>query len=491
MQKKNSLVIGLMCSSMLLLLLLQFFWLKGAYENAADDFRKETNALFRNTIFSMHDSLIQRSIMPVGDTALPKLMMRRNTAMFTETIAIRENVRDSLDSFMKVTENAARIEIYSNAKGDSLRRVLRPLVTRMQKDKEPRSFVFRISADSLNQDSIRYYFEQALDKAGIDSKFRIVKASGRRVLHSPDTLRFNGEFVSDFVPFSPMTHYAVSFAGAPSILWKEITPQVLFAVFLTLLTGASFFAMYRNLRSQQRLMEIKNDFISNVTHELKTPVATVSVALEALKNFNALEDPQRTREYLEIAQRELNRLTLMTDKILKTSVYEDQGVKIKYETIRLDELVDQIVSSMQLVFEKKGTDVRVEKVGTDFRMEGSLEHLTNVVYNLIDNALKYGGEDPILHIVIAGSADKITLKVRDAGIGIPLEYQKKIFEKFFRVPSGDVHNIKGYGLGLNYVASVVSSHHGEIAVQSEPGKGSCFTIEVPRSASDTRGIQNR
>lgn len=482
MQRKNTIAIVLMCSSMALLLLLQFLWLRGAYDNAADDFRKETNALFRNTIFSMHDTLIQRSLVQVGpDSLLPRLIAKGKNRLPTGNIVVRESLRDSLDSFIKVTEKTASIQIYTSTQGDSIGRILRPLVARMQKDKEPKSFVFKFASDSLNMDSIQANFTDALNRAGIDVSFKVVRLDTPRRFLSRKDLPQAGKFVSDIVPFSPVTHYAVSFFETPALLWKKITPQILFALFLTLLTAASFIAMYKNLRSQQRLMEIKNDFISNVTHELKTPVATVSVALEALKNFNALHDPQKTKEYLDIAQRELNRLTLMTDKILKTSVYEDQGVTIKHEPIQVDLMIDQILSSMKLVFEKKQTLVSFTKTGSDFVIEGSHEHLTNVLYNLVDNALKYGGDESRLSIELEGLSNELVLKVRDSGIGIPEEYQKKIFEKFFRVPSGDVHNIKGYGLGLSYVASVIESHGGEITVESKSGEGSCFTVKLPRS----------
>lgn len=481
MAKKNTWVITLMCSSMALLLLLQFFWIKGAYENAAEDFRKETNALFRNTIFTMHDSLIQRSIVPVGPDSLhPKMIFRRKATRANETITVRESIKDSMSSYINVTEKSARIEIFSNDKSDSLGKILRPLITRMEMGKEPKSFVFRISADSLDRDSIKLNFERALQEAGIDAEFTVVKVKPRRPFSTDTGLPVRDKFISDNVPFSPMTQYAVRFAETPSLLWKEIAPQISFAVFLTLLTSVSFVAMFRNMRAQQRLMEIKNDFISNVSHELKTPVATVSVALEALKNFSALDDPQKTKEYLDIAQRELNRLTLMTDKILKTSVYEDQGVTLKLEPIHLDHLIDQVLSSMKLVFEKKRTHLQFEKTGSDFSLDGSQEHLTNVFYNLVDNALKYSGENSRLELSLERLSTDILIKVKDNGIGIPKEYQKRIFEKFFRVPSGDVHNTKGYGLGLSYVASVIESHQGEISVESEPGKGSCFIIRLPR-----------
>lgn len=484
MQKKNAFVIALMCSSMMLLLVLQFFWIKGAYQNAADNFRKETNLLFRNTIFTMHDTLLQRSLTPLGSDSLPpRIMVKRSNGRRKEVLALRQAVPDSLDSFIKVTEKTAQIEIYSSVKRDSIGKILRPLVSKMQMDKEPKRFVFHFAADTLSKDSIHFNFHRALEHAGIDSKFEILKVSGPRTLREEDELPIRGKFVSDVVPFSPITQYAVCFSEAPSLLWREITPQILFAVFLTLLTGVAFTALYRSLRSQQRLMEIKNDFISNVTHELKTPVATVSVALEALKNFNALQDPEKTKEYLDIAQRELNRLTLMTDKILKTSVYEDHGITIKHEMIPLDALIDQILSSLQLVFEKKKTKLRFEKMGTDFTMSGSVEHMTNVLYNLIDNALKYSGEESQISVSLENQNNDLILKIKDSGIGIPKEYQNKIFEKFFRVPSGDVHSVKGYGLGLSYVASVVEGHGGNISVESEPGRGSCFTIKLPKQTN--------
>jgi signal transduction histidine kinase len=276
-----------------------------------------------------------------------------------------------------------------------------------------------------------------------------------------------------------MNSYGVTFSGVQGILIRKITPQILFSSFLTLLTMAAFYLMYRNLKAQQRLMQIKNDFISNVTHELKTPVATVSVALEALKNFNALEDQKKTAEYLEIAQNELNRLTLMTDKILKTAVYEDQGIDLRIEHFDVDALIQQVLSSMKLVFEKRKTKLVYTKQGTSFMVAGSQTHITNVLYNLVDNGLKYGGDDSYLAISLMASENEILLSFEDKGIGIAPEYQKKIFEKFFRVPSGDVHNTKGHGLGLSYVASVVRSHQGKISVESEPGKGSVFTITLP------------
>lgn len=476
----------LMVSSIVLLLVLQVFWLRSTYRDAEENFRKETNSLFRTTIFALHDSLIQRSLEPVKGDSIVKYQRMLPKRFHINGMVRMEGkpMADSGFNYINVDERGARVEIFSSgARRDSLGRILRPLVAKLQTGKEHKTFILRLDADTLKTDSIAFYYKQALNKAGIMAPFQVLTIK-REPDGRVDNAFFTSKpgFTSEAVRLNPMTRYAVSFAGIEGLLLKEITPQILFSIFLTLLTVASFYIMYRNQRAQQRLMQIKNDFISNVTHELKTPVATVSVALEALRNFHALDNPQRTAEYLEIAQSELNRLTLMTDKILKTAVYEDRGVELKTEKVDLDALVQQVLSSMKLVFEKRKTQLTYQKEGTDFSLDGSMAHLTNVLYNLIDNALKYSGDGAMIGISLTSRSKKLILSVRDNGIGIAPEYHKKIFEKFFRVPSGDVHNTKGYGLGLSYVAHVVKSHRGEITVESSPGKGTCFTISLPSPA---------
>jgi two-component system, OmpR family, phosphate regulon sensor histidine kinase PhoR len=484
MKQKNSLTVILMASSIVLLLMLQFFWLRGAYDDAADNFRKESSLLFRNTIFAMQDSLLQKSLRPVNDhDSLPPIARFHGPQRLRLKDSLIIKTSDSV--FKGFTEKRTSIQIISSDEESdpSFREFLRPLASRLKTDGQPKTFVFRMTSDTLNTDSIRFHFSKTLAEADLMTEYKIIKVKGSDARRSKVGRHLNvpeGKFISEFVPLTPMTRYAAEFYGVPSLLIRNITPQIFFSIFLTVLTSISFYVMFRNMRSQQRLMEIKNDFISNVSHELKTPVATVSVALEALKNFNALHDPQKTKEYLDIAQRELNRLTLMTDKILKTSVYEDQGVTLKLEPIHIDHVIDQVLSSMRLVFEKKRTHLQFQKTGSDFSLDGSHEHLTNVFYNLVDNALKYSTDDSTLEVSLESLPAEVLIKVKDTGIGIPKEYKHRIFEKFFRVPSGDVHNTKGYGLGLSYVASVIESHQGEISVESDPGKGSCFTIRLPR-----------
>ena len=273
--------------------------------------------------------------------------------------------------------------------------------------------------------------------------------------------------------------YDIVLAGYTGYVLKRMTPQILFALLLFSMISLAFFLIRQNLKRQQQLTEIKNDFIRNITHELKTPVATVSVAIEAMQHFGALENPERAREYLSISGSELNRLSLLIDKVLRMSLFEEGETTIKKESFDFRQLVEEIIATMRLQFEKYQAKVQLKVSDGVFTLNGDRLHLASVVYNLLDNALKYSAEQPSVAIDIHRSNEQIILKVTDNGKGIPAAYVDKIFEKFFRVPTGDVHNIKGHGLGLSYVAGVIRQHQGDIRVESRVGEGTSFEISLP------------
>ena len=287
------------------------------------------------------------------------------------------------------------------------------------------------------------------------------------------------------IGFSKPAIYQLQLGNTFPFLANRILWPTLFSLFIIAVTILTFILLYRTVLRQQRLAAIKNDFISNITHELKTPIATVGVAIEALKSFNAIDDPKRTREYLDISQNELQRLSLLVDKVLKLSMFEKKEIELKKETFDVLELVNEVISIMKLQFEKNHAAVSVKTSGENFIIEADRLHITSVLYNLLDNALKYSKENPVIEVQLSAlPRDIIELKVNDNGIGIAKEYQPKIFEKFFRVPMGNEHNIKGYGLGLSYVSEIVHRHMGYIVVDSELGKGSTFTVWLPRKEAD-------
>jgi two-component system phosphate regulon sensor histidine kinase PhoR len=488
-QAKNTVTLFLMISSVVLLIALQFFWLKSSYEKAFFDFRRESSILFRATVFNLRDSLFVKNIEPVKADSAEYFKAKD---LRSDSFNIKLRTADTLKFGQKM-----EIFISSTETLDSNVNFFKPLASSINKLDRRRNFIIRMGPDTLSLDTLTKQYRETLGQSGILIPFHVQHtfiqgptAKLSRRLGMLDEFNSQVEFekpkpyedtlVTDRVNLNPIHTYTAVFPGIRTSILKEITAQILFSAFLTFVIVTSFVITYRSLRSQQRLNDLKNDFINNVTHELKTPIATVSVALEALKDFHALDNPERTQEYLSIAQNELNRLTLMTDKILKASAFETQGVSFTPQKIDLNTLIKQVLSSMKLVFEKSKHVVNYTPEGKDFELNGSELHLTNVIYNLLDNALKYDRANSIIELKLKNSESQLEFSIRDQGIGIAKEYQKKIFEKFFRVPTGDVHNVKGYGLGLNYVASVVKRHGGKIDVESEVGKGSLFIIRLPK-----------
>ena len=255
-------------------------------------------------------------------------------------------------------------------------------------------------------------------------------------------------------------------------MWFEL----LMAIFLLGVLSTAFYYILNSLHRQNQLILIKNDLISNITHELRTPIFTVSVALEALENFQAMDNPARTKEYLDISKTELNRLSLLVDKVLTTSMFEEKIAALQLEQINLVSLVQSIQNSLKLMLEKFEATLTIESNVAECWVQADKNHLTNVIYNLIDNALKYNDKKPNIVVTLQKNEQGILLKISDNGIGIEPKYKDKLFERFFRVPTGNQHNVKGYGLGLNYVAGVIKKHGGTIKVQSKVGEGTSFEI---------------
>jgi two-component system, OmpR family, phosphate regulon sensor histidine kinase PhoR len=323
--------------------------------------------------------------------------------------------------------------------------------------------------DSVTVQQVTDAYAARLKEDKINVSFRVNRLDSTAA-NTPNTVT---------IGFSKPATFGLSLQHTFGYMLDKLKLPVLFSLLLIGITIAAFVLLYRNMMKQQRLAELKNEFISNITHELKTPIATVGVAIEALKNFNAIHDPARTREYLDISQNELQRLNLLVDKVLKLSVFEKKAIELKKESFDLRQLTEEIMSSMKLQFEKFHAQVNLQAEGGQFIIEADKLHITSVVYNLLDNALKYSTENPVIGVRLTAHPQHVELSVSDNGIGIPAEYKGKVFDKFFRVPTGNKHNIKGYGLGLSYVSEVLKRHHGFITVESELGKGSTFTAHIP------------
>jgi two-component system, OmpR family, phosphate regulon sensor histidine kinase PhoR len=361
---------------------------------------------------------------------------------------------------------------------DSVLKNVMDVMGRSSRSTEPGYFryMFNMQSETFNADSLKALFRNELDKQHRLLHIDILqKKTDRPVFISTD----NARFTTDYVPLGRNTLYAARFSGVNRYLVRQLLPQMGFSVFLTTLVLLSFIVVYRNMQAQQKLIVQKNDFISNMTHELKTPVATVGVALEALKNFDALRDPGKALEYIDMATQELNRLSMITEKILNTSVFDyREEIRLYKQTVVLADCIQQVIDSFRLSAGQNGTQLVFEQK-TKGIVQGHEEHLTQMIYNLLENALKYAPESREIRFVLREQGTFACMDVHDEGPGIAEEHHKKVFDKFYRLPSGDVHNAKGYGLGLTYVQGVVQSHGGSIRIKNRETGGLTVSVMLP------------
>jgi len=277
--------------------------------------------------------------------------------------------------------------------------------------------------------------------------------------------------------------YQLLLASIDGLVWYRMRYYLASSILMVVLTCTAFYFILRLLRNQQLYAEARADFTSNMTHEFKTPIATVSVALESIKKYSLVNDPQTLQNYLDISQHELHRLDMMVEKVLKISHGEDAEQPLNLELYDVQSGLQQVISSMNLQLKHSQASIRFAASAEPCFVYGDPFHLTNIFYNLIDNAIKYTGEGLTLEISCVEVAETITIGFKDNGPGIDKIYQKNIFERFYRVPSkGSTHDIKGSGLGLHYVKQMIVKHGGTIKIKSEPGRGANFIITLPAAS---------
>jgi two-component system phosphate regulon sensor histidine kinase PhoR len=264
-----------------------------------------------------------------------------------------------------------------------------------------------------------------------------------------------------------------------SIIWKEMFWFIIGAILFTIIITTAFFITIRTLLKQKKLSEIKSDFINNMTHEFKTPLATISLAVDALKNEKVVNDKEKTGYFTAIIKEENKRMNKQVETILQAALLDKQEVQLNLKKLSAHEMITSALNNITLQVEEKNGKLEVAfKAEKDIILADEV-HFTNLVNNLLDNAVKYSGDTPVIKLTTDNIGKFFRIKIEDSGIGMNKETLNRIFEKFYRAHTGNVHNVKGFGLGLSYVKTMVDAHHGHIKAESVLGKGSCFTVSIP------------
>jgi len=279
--------------------------------------------------------------------------------------------------------------------------------------------------------------------------------------------------------FSQHDMLMIYFPNEQQFLITRLWVLLVISFFLISAIIFSFTYVVSTVFKQKKVSEMRNDFINNMTHEFKTPISTISLACEALSDKDIVKTPHLYDSYIKVISEENGRLSGMAEKILQSARFQKGEIILNIESINIHDALNDAISKINLQIEKKGgvihTDLNAEKAV----IQADKIHITNIVFNLLDNANKYTPWAPIIHISTKTMGQGILISVKDNGIGISKSNQKKVFDKLFRVPTGNIHNVKGFGLGLSYVKTVVDKHNGKITLESELKKGSKFSIYLP------------
>ncbi len=264
-----------------------------------------------------------------------------------------------------------------------------------------------------------------------------------------------------------------------NIVWKQMSWMIVGAVVFTLIIILAFFLTVRALLKQKKLSEIKSDFINNMTHEFKTPLATISLAVDALKNEKVINDREKMNYFSGIIKEENKRMNKQVETILQAALLDKQEVQLNLKAVHAHELIRSALNNIQLQVDEKKGKLDLNTAATNDCILVDEVHFTNVINNLLDNAVKYSKDNLHLKLSTQNIGNHFKIKIEDNGIGMNKETLHRIFEKFYRAHTGNIHNVKGFGLGLSYVKTIIDAHHGKIKPESTLGRGSCFTIDLP------------
>lgn len=347
-----------------------------------------------------------------------------------------------------------------------------PIEQRLSEERLKEKLDVELKRRKLDTDYEFIIYQMKDDKSWVDTSIK------------SDGFQWKQEFSESypiFEDFEGNTQYRllVSFPNKESYLFSSLIGITALSLVFTLIIIIAYLSAINQLIKQKQISEIKTDFINNMTHEFKTPIATINLALDAIKNPKVFEDRDKIQRYLQMIRDENKRMHAQVENVLQISKLDKRELDIEKEPADIHQILENAIEHVHLIIEaRQGTLTRHFDAIRSTALLNDV-HFTNVIVNILDNAIKYSPDEPIIDIYTENVKDFIMIKVKDRGLGMSKTTLKRIFEKFYREHTGDIHNVKGHGLGLAYVKRIIDDHNCHIYVESEKGKGSTFIIKMP------------
>ncbi len=505
-------LIVLMSLALMGIILIQLYWIRTTYENKDDQFQHLVN----QTIGKVADKVKEKERYEfakkvyeyrtktgeVPDRKKIKEIFyiekdnRTNEEIVYSNIISVENFNDfnfgkafidSASGYKKDYNNyisQRKTEVYPESKPDILvekNGTINEFSDLMYYDIVP----FYQLEDRLNNETLQNLIKQELKNNKVETNFEYAvfdnsietSIKSRNFVYN-DKNTYSAPILTDIDNRSKYQLY-INFPDKSRFLVSDLLPFIFISLLFTIVIIAAYYSAIRQLITQRQISEIKNDFINNMTHEFKTPIATINLALDAIKNPKIISDEDKVLRYVQMIRDENKRMHAQIENILRISKLEKKELDIPKEKVELTEVLEVAIDHVSLLIED-----REGKLTTHFNTQRDTvlinpTHFTSVFVNILDNAIKYSPNAPIIDIYTENVKDTVVVRIKDQGAGMSKTATKKIFDKFYREHTGDLHNVKGHGLGLAYVKQIVDDHNAQVYVESEKGKGSTFTIKIP------------
>ena len=517
------LLVVLMSLSLLGIILVQVYWFNKSLENNEEQFKFHVKQVLGNVarklqkqeeyaFYSKNNKLkSSKKVTPKKDDLLEYGYYQRN-AKTNKTIIYSNSIisedYDIFSTFFDKNSDSSKVngfsskrktEVYNNNSIDNTRfqnRAIPDITVEKTGNLDIlESAQFEIAykdifsayaiQDRVTKEKLQDLVSKELDEYGVKTPFEFnVYSNGLATKIKSERFRFD-KYATYSIPIfmdndgSDKYQLLLTFPQKKKFLFREILAITLLSIVFTLVIIIAYANALHQLIKQRHISEIKTDFINNMTHEFKTPIATINLALDAIKNPKVIDDKEKIFRYLQMIRDENKRMHAQVENVLRISKLEKKELDISKESYNVQDIIDDAIDHVNLIIEDRNGTITKHFDATRTSVLLNDVHFTNVFVNILDNAIKYSPQEPKIEIFTENIKEFIVIKIKDHGSGMSKIAQKRIFEKFYREHTGDLHNVKGHGLGLAYVKRIVEDHNSEIFVESEKGKGSTFIIKVP------------
>ncbi|MBB6680881.1 HAMP domain-containing histidine kinase [Aequorivita sp. 609] len=508
------LLIALMSLSLLGIVFVQGYWISNAYSTKADQFTitakqvlltvaKEIKLKETEAYYKLYMPYVD-SIQVPNNVSFTELAYKIQNKATNETYIFTDGILEqdfklssgllNLDSdtiqFRKLTNRKTQTKLSSGIDGNTVSETRVESFSRL-KDYEQKQFENFVSTINtltpiykrISVSEIKDLLNKELKERGLNTKFEFAVYSNElETKVRTKNFKYNEESTY-MVPLFENSNQAsyelyVNFSGKEKLVWNSILGMAILSLVFTAVIILAYSSAISQIYKQRQISQIKTDFINNMTHEFKTPIATINLALDSLKNPKVKDNKEFLERYLGMIREENKRMHAQVENVLRISKLEKNELDLPKERVNLQEVVEDAISHVSLIVEDRGGYIKTHYGALKSAVLANESHLTNVIVNLLDNAVKYSDDEPKIDIYSENVKNSVILKIRDQGTGMSKAVQKRIFEKFYREHTGDIHNVKGHGLGLAYVKRILDDHDAEIYVESEKGKGSTFIIKL-------------